>query len=97
MIIIDEKIKEKVKDPEPPDSGRDFTEVSPRKIIDFESGRKTLEKAGSEKAETSASLAECSRSSGRLHDDWLELLLMIGMFFALFLGLYAGLIEVWRF
>ena len=29
--------------------------------------------------------------------NWLELLLTIGMFFALFLGLYAGLVEVWRF
>jgi hypothetical protein len=36
MTIIDEKNKEKVKNPEPPDSGEDFTEVLPRKIIDFE-------------------------------------------------------------
>jgi hypothetical protein len=97
MIIIDGKNKNKLKNPEPPDSGGDFTEVSPRKIIDFELGRKTLGKAGSERAQTSARLAECSRSPGRLHDDWLELLLTIGMFFALFLGLYAGLVEVWRF
>jgi hypothetical protein len=97
MTIIDGKNKNKIKNPEPPDSGGDFTEVSPRKIIDFELGIKTLGKAGSERAQTSARLAECSRSSGRLHDDWLELLLTIGMFFALFLGLYAGLVEVWRF
>jgi hypothetical protein len=97
MIIIDEKNKNKLKNPEPPDSRGDFTEVLPRKIVDFELGRKTLGKAGSEKAQTSARLAECSRSAGRLHDDWLEFLLTIGMFFALFLGLYAGLVEVWRF
>jgi hypothetical protein len=97
MTIIDEKNKHKVKNPEPPNSGGGFTEVSPQKIIDFELGRKTLEKAGAEKAQTSARLAECSRSAGRLHDDWLEFLLTIGMFFALLLGLYAGLVEVWRF
>lgn len=83
MTIIGEKNKNKVKNPEPPDSG-DFTEVPPWKIIDFELGRKTLGKAGSEKAQTSARLAECSRSADRLHDDWLEFLLTIGMFFALF-------------
>jgi hypothetical protein len=97
MIIIDGKNKNKLKNPEPPDSGGDFTEVSPRKIIDFELGRKSLEKAGSEKAQTSARLAECSRSPGRPRDDWLEFLLTMGMFFAVFLGLYAGLVEVWRF
>ena len=66
-------------------------------IIDFELDRKTLGKAGSGKAQTSARLVECSRSVDRLRDDWLEFLLTIGMFFALFLGLYAGLVEVWRF
>jgi hypothetical protein len=97
MTIIDGKNKNKLKNPEPPGSGGNFTEVSPRKIIDFELGRKNLEKAGSEKAQTSARLAECSRSPGRLQDDWLEFLLTMGMFFAVFLGLYAGLVEVWRF
>ena len=97
MTIIDGKNKNKLKNPEPPGSGGDFTEVSPRKIIDFELGRKNLEKAGSEKAQTSARLAECSRSPGRLQDDWLEFLLTMGMFFAVFLGLCAGLVEVWRF
>jgi hypothetical protein len=97
MTIIDEKDKGKVKNPEPPDSGEDFTEALPRKIIDFELGRKTLGKAGSEQAWTSARLAQCSRLPTRLPDDWLEFLLTIEMFFALFLGLYAGLVEVWRF
>ena len=97
MTIIDGKNKDEVKNAERPDSGAKVTEVSPRKIIDFELGRKTLGKAGWEQAQTSARLAQCGRLPTRLHDDWLEFLLTIGMFFALFLGLYAGLAEVWRF
>jgi hypothetical protein len=74
-------------------SGEGPDKVSPQKIIDFESGRKALEKARLEKEQSCARLVERSRFRGRLPDDWLEFLLTLTLFFALLLGLYVGLIA----
>jgi hypothetical protein len=63
----------------------------PQKIIDFESGRKVLERAWLEKEQIRARLVKRSRLPGSLPDDWLEFSLTIAMFFALLLGFYAGL------
>ena len=74
-----------------------FKEVSTPKIIDFELGRKALEKGALEEEQSRARLMERIRLPGRLSGDWLEFSLTTGMFFALLLGLYVGLIDSWRF
>jgi len=71
-------------------------EVPTQRIINFESGRKALEK-GPLKEEQSRARLERSPLQGRLPEDWLEFLLRIALFFALLLGLYVGLIGSWRF
>jgi hypothetical protein len=63
-------------------------EVPTQRIINFESGRKALEKARLEEAK----LLDRSPLQGRLPKDWLEFLLRIALFFALLLGLYGALI-----
>jgi hypothetical protein len=95
MVIIEERNRNKLGNPERPDSGKGTDEMPPQKIIDFESGRKTLEKAWLEKEQIRARLVE--RSPGKLADDWLEFSLTIAMFFALLLGFYVGLIGSFRF
>jgi hypothetical protein len=72
-------------------------EVPTQTIINFESGRKALEKARLEEEQSRATLVERSPLQGRLPEDWLEFLLTIALFFALLLGLYVGLIGSWGF
>ena len=74
-----------------------FKEVSTPKIIDFELGRKALEKDALEEEQSRARLKERICLPGGLPDHWFELLLTMAMFFALLLGLYVGLIDSWRF
>jgi hypothetical protein len=72
-------------------------EGSTKTIINFESGRKALEKAWLAEQQSRAMLVEHRPSQRRLLEDWLEFLLMIALFFALLVGLYAGLIGSWGF
>jgi hypothetical protein len=72
-------------------------EVPTQRIINFESGRKALEKGPLKEEQSRARLVERSPLQGRLPEDWLEFLLRIALFFALLLGLYVGLIGSWRF
>ena len=74
-----------------------FKEVSTPKIIDFELGRKALEKGALEEEQSRARLMERIRLPGGLPEHWCELVLTMAMFFALLLGLYVGLIDSWRF
>jgi hypothetical protein len=72
-------------------------EGSTQTIINFESGRKALEKARLEEQQSRAMLVEHRPSQRRQPEDWLEFSLMIALFFALLLGLYLGLIGSWGF
>ena len=67
-------------------------EVPTQRIINFESGRKALEKGPLKEEQSRARLVERSPLHGRLPEDWLEFLLRIALFFALLLGLYGALI-----
>ena len=68
-----------------------------RTIIDFESGRKALEKIRLEEEQSRRTLVKRSRLQGSLGEDRLEFLLTIALVFALLLGLYVGLIGSWQF
>ena len=67
-------------------------EVPTQRIINFESGRKALEKGPLKEEQSRARLKERLCLPGGLPDHWFELLLTMAMFFALLLGLYVGLI-----
>ena len=67
-------------------------EVPTQRIINFESGRKALEKAWFEEEQSRAMLVERTRLPRRLPEDWLEFLLTMALFFAVLLGLYVGFI-----
>jgi hypothetical protein len=62
------------------------------KIINFEQGRKALEKGTLEKDQSRVRLIKSIRLPGVLPCDWSELLLTTAMLFALLVGLYVGLI-----
>jgi hypothetical protein len=97
MVIIEETNRNKLGNPERPDSREGPDEVPFQKIIDFKSGRKALEKASSEKEQIRAKLTERSRLPGRLPNDWPEFLVTITLFFAFLLDLYVGLTWSFRF
>jgi hypothetical protein len=94
MVIIRETNKNRLGNRERRRAPR---EVSTPKIIDFELGRKALEKGALEEEQSRARLMERIRLPGRLSGDWLEFSLTMAIFFALLLGLYVGLIGSWRF
>jgi hypothetical protein len=62
------------------------------KIINFEQGRKALEKGAAEEEQSRVRMTKSIRLPGGLPYDWSELLLTMAMLFALLLGLYVGLI-----
>ena len=97
MVIIKTTNKTKLRKRERRRAREVFKEVSTPKIIDFELGRKALEKSALEEEQSRARLMERIRLPGRLSGDWLEFSLTMAMFFALLLGLYVGLIGSWRF
>jgi hypothetical protein len=66
-------------------------------VIDFEAGRKALEKSLLKEEQNRARLVERIRLPGGLPDDRFELLITMALFFALLVGLYVGLIGSWRF
>ena len=61
------------------------------KIINFEEGRKALEKRALEEERSSVRLIKSIRLPGGLPYDWSELLLTMAMLLALLLGVYVGL------
>jgi hypothetical protein len=67
------------------------------KIIDFESGPKTLERPQLKKEQIHARLAERRRLPGRLPSDWPAFLVTIALFCGFLLDLYFGLIGLSRF
>ena len=76
--------------------GEDFEKDPARNIIDFESGRRALEKNGFDDEQNRVSLMVRSRVPSRLPEDWLELLLTLVLFFGLLSGLAGGVIAAWR-
>ena len=97
MVIIKETSKNKLGNRERRRVREIFKEVSTPKIIDFELGRKALEKDALEEEQSRARLKERICLPEGSPDHWFELLLTMAMFFALLLGLYVGLIDSWRF
>jgi hypothetical protein len=67
------------------------------KIIDFELGRKALEKGFSEDEQRRATPVQRIHMPGRLPDHRLELLLTMRMFFAFLLSLCVGLAGLSQF
>ena len=96
MVIIDRTNRNKLANAEGSASGDGPDDVPSQKIVDFESGRKALEKGALEE-QSRARLVERIRLPARLSGDWLEFSLTMAIFFALLLGLYVGLIGSWRF
>jgi hypothetical protein len=62
------------------------------KVINFEQGRKALEKGALEEEQSRVRWIKSIRLPESLPYDWSELLLTMAMLFALLLGLYVGLI-----
>ena len=96
MVIIKETNENKLGNRERRRAPKVFKDLTP-KIIDFEIGRKALEKGALEEGQSRATLMQRIRLPGGLPDDWFELVLTMAMFFALLLGLYVGLTDCWRF
>jgi hypothetical protein len=69
------------------------TAVSTSNIINFEQGRRALEKGALEEEKSRERLIKSIRLPGGQPHDWSELLLTMAMLFALLLGLYVGLIS----
>jgi hypothetical protein len=88
MVIIKETSENKLNNRERRRAPEVFKDLTP-KIIDFEIGRKALEKGALEGEQGRARPAERIRLPRRLLDDWFELLLTMAMFFALLPGLYG--------
>ena len=97
MVITKTTNKTKLRKRERRRAREVFKEVSTPKIIDFELGRKALEKGALEEEQSRARLMERIRLPGGLPEHWCELVLTMAMFFALLLGLYVGLIDSWQF
>ena len=96
MVIVGETNRNKLANAERSASREGPDKLPSHKVIDFESGRKALEKGRLKEEQSRARLVERIRLP-RLSGDLLEFLLTMAMFFALLLGLYVGLIGSWRF
>ena len=95
-MIIEGASKRKLQDCELRNFGEVF-ENPTRNIIDFESGRKALEKVDFDDEQNRMGLMERSGVPSRLPEDWLEFLLTVVFFVVLLLGLVGGVIASWRF
>jgi hypothetical protein len=95
-MIIEEASKRKLQDCELRNFGEVF-ENPTRNIIDFESGRKALEKVDFADEQNRVGLMERIGVPSRLPVDWLEFLLTVVFFVVLLLGLVGGAIASWRF
>jgi hypothetical protein len=95
-MIIEEASKRKLQDCELRNFGEVF-ENPTRNIIDFESGRKALEKVDFDDEQNRVRLMKRSGVPSRLPEDWLQFLMTVVFFVALLLGLVGGVIASWRF
>lgn len=69
-----------------------LSEDANRRIINFESARKALERAEVKEPQSPAALVDYNGLENSGSEDWLELLLTMALFFAALLGLYLGLL-----
>jgi hypothetical protein len=90
MVIIEQTDKSKRGERERLIGSAALEGVLNQKIINFEQGRRALEKGVEE--QNHRRLIKGIRFPGGRPYDWLELLLTMAMLFALLLGLYVGLI-----
>ena len=95
-MIIEEASKRKLQDCELRNFGEVF-ENPTRNIIDFESGRKALEKVDFDDEQNRVRLLKRSGVPSRLPEDCLQFLMTVVFFVALLLGLVGGVIASWRF
>ena len=96
-MIIEEANKRKLQDCELRNFGVVFEKQPSRNIIDFESGRKALEKVDCDNEQNRMGLMERSGVPSRLPEDWLEFLMTVVFFVMLLLGLVGGVVASWRF
>jgi hypothetical protein len=96
-MIIEEANKRKLQDCELRNFGVVFEKQPTRNIIDFESGRKALEKVDCDDEQNRMGLMERSGVPSRLPEDWLEFLMTVVFFVMLLLGLVGGVVASWRF
>ena len=96
-MIIEEANRSELQDCELRSLGEVFENGPTRNIIDFESGRKALEKNGFDDEQNGLRLMELGRLPSRLPEDWLEFLLTVVSFVGLLLGLVGGVIASWQF
>ena len=94
-MIIEEANKRKLQDCEPRNFGVVFEKHPTRNVIDFESGRKALEKVGFDDEQNRVGLMERIGIPSRLPVDWLEFLLTLVLFVGLLSGLVGGLASSW--
>jgi hypothetical protein len=96
-MIIEEASKRKLQDCELRNFGEVFEKHPTRNIIDFESGRKALEKVDFDDEQNRVGLMERIGAPSRLPVDWLEFLMTVVFFVMLLLGLVGGVVASWRF
>ena len=96
MEIVGETNRNKFANAERSASGEGPDKLLSHKVIDFEAGRKALEKDRLKEEQSRARLVKRIRLP-RLSGDLLDFALTMALFFALLLGLYVGLIGSWRF
>jgi hypothetical protein len=96
-MIFDGANKRKRQDRELRNFGEVFEEHPTRNIIDFESGRKALEKVDFDDQQNRMGLMERIGVPSRLPEDWLEFLMTVVFFVMLLLGLVGGVVASWRF
>jgi len=97
MMSMEEANKSRPQDCGLRSLGEDFEKDPTRNIIDFESGRKALEKVDFDDEQNRVGLMERIGIPSRLPVDWLEFLLTVVFFVVLLLGLVGGVIASWRF
>jgi hypothetical protein len=92
MVFVEETNRDKLGNAERSASGEGTCKLPSNKVIDFESGRKALEKSLLEEEQSRSRLMEHIRLPGGYPTLGFELLITMAMIFALLLGLYVGLI-----
>ena len=96
MTIIEETKKSQSGNSERRGVEEAADKVPTQTIIDFESGRKALERAQLEEGQRRSAQLGHGRLPWRLPEDWLEFVVTMALFFALLFGVYVGLIGSWQ-
>ena len=91
MVIIQETDKSKREEREQLIGSAALEGIMNPKIINFEQGRKALEKGALEEEQSRVRLTKSIGLPGGLPYDWSEVLLTMAMLLALLLGVYVGL------